>query len=420
MSGRAKTRIKVPKHPGVYKRLNVTGELIGYEARPRNRAGKEAPRTFSTLREAVQYKADVVAGRNHADARTPFDRYAREWCDTYKGRKSRMPDEETLSSYRFAIETYAIPFFGRTPLGEIKQVDLERFVEYLTAPPAKRGKGKGRLAKRPKPNTVRRYFAPMRALLATAKATDVLEVNQALGFYVKVRGEPRRAARPKYLTAEQTLALLEQIPPAHADLALLLSTTAARRSEPFKVRWENVSQDADGRPMISFPESKTQAGLEPIPLTPETARMLTRRRAEMGGAPDDLVFPSTTGTAIDPRNWARRVFKPAAERAGLVDKDGKVWATPHKLRHGVATLMAESGYNAHDISRILRHADGGRLAQQTYMHPTVKSIDFLDDARRKARQARRGAPTRAHTAPTPRPKNAAYQPKLKSTKSLQN
>ena len=47
---------------------------------------------------------------------------------------------------------------------------------------------------------------------------------------------------------------------------------------------------------------------------------------------------------MDDHNYRRRVFKPAAKRAGVP------WATPHKLRHGMASLMAEHGYGAADIA----------------------------------------------------------------------
>ena len=125
--------------------------------------------------------------------------------------------------------------------------------------------------------------------------------------------------------------------------------------------------------MLRFPKSKTEAGLQPIPLTPDAARMLTRRRARADASDDDLIFPSAAGNPYDRRAWTRRVFKPAARRAGVP------WASPHMIRHGVATLMAEQGYEAHDIARMLRHADGGALAQRTYMHPKVRNVDFLDD-----------------------------------------
>ena len=47
--------------------------------------------------------------------------------------------------------------------------------------------------------------------------------------------------------------------------------------------------------------------------------------------------------------------------------------------------MAERGYQAHDIANMLRHADGGTLAQRTYMHPKVRAVDFLDDVLGEAR-----------------------------------
>ena len=58
---------------------------------------------------------------------------------------------------------------------------------------------------------------------------------------------------------------------------------------------------------------------------------------------------------------------------------GVPWATPHKLRHGMASLMAERGYGAADIAALLGHADGGVLALKTYIHPKVRAVDFVDD-----------------------------------------
>jgi integrase len=114
----------------------------------------------------------------------------------------------------------------------------------------------------------------------------------------------------------------------------------------------------------------TEAGLQPIPPTPETARTLTRRRERCGRGSR---LPPRQGRRVRSRNWTRRHFKPAAERAGVP------WASPHKLRYGAATLMAERGYQAHDIAKMLRHAGGGALAQKTYMHPKVRAVDFIDD-----------------------------------------
>lgn len=100
-------------------------------------------------------------------------------------------------------------------------------------------------------------------------------------------------------------------------------------------------------------------------------RRLTKSRSVSPYAGDsDPIFPSSTGgTAIDSHNWRERVFNPASERAGVG------WATPHKLRHGLASLMVHEGYSAAQIAAHLGHADGGVLALRTYIH-----ADRLDDA----------------------------------------
>jgi integrase len=72
---------------------------------------------------------------------------------------------------------------------------------------------------------------------------------------------------------------------------------------------------------------------------------------------------------MDAHDYRRRVFRPAARRAGVP------WATPHKLRYGLASLMAHNGYSPAQIAAHLGHADGGVLALRTYIH-----ADALDDA----------------------------------------
>ena len=107
-----------------------------------------------------------------------------------------------------------------------------------------------------------------------------------------------------------------------------------------------------------------------------TARLLTRRRSEAVFAADEgSIFPSIVGTEIEPHDWRRRIFKPAAERAGVP------WATPYKLRHGLASLMAAEGFSAAQIAARLGHADGGVLALKTYVHADgLESADFIDEA----------------------------------------
>lgn len=64
------------------------------------------------------------------------------------------------------------------------------------------------------PATVRRYYAPVRALLATAYEDGKLRTNPAAGVRVVVK-QAARETTPKWLTAEQTRDLLAAMPAAH-------------------------------------------------------------------------------------------------------------------------------------------------------------------------------------------------------------
>ena len=214
------------------------------------------------------------------------------------------------------------------------------------------------------PAAVRRYYAPVRALLATAFEDGQIRTNPALGVRVIVRDV--RVQASKWLTAEETRALLSEIPAQHSDLAYLLAATGCRISEALGARWADI----DGGEW-TVRRSKTEAGLRVISLSPETLRRLVVRRSQSAYAgSSDPLFPTRTGTPIDPHNWRQQVFNPAAKRAGVE------WATPHKLRHGVASMMARDGYSASEIANYLGHADGGALALKVYVHTQGPAPDF--------------------------------------------
>ena len=209
-------------------------------------------------------------------------------------------------------------------------------------------------------------------MLATAYEDDLLLRNPASGVRVIVKDE--RPAKRKRLTADETKGLLAQIPVDHADLAFVIAATGLRIGEAFALVWADFATGSDG-PTLTVSKSKSEAGRRTIPLSPATAKRLTRRQTARKPRMGDPIFANEHGQALDPHNWRRRVFNPAAMRAG-VD-----WATPHSLRHGMASLMADHGYTAAQIASHLGHADGGVLAQRTYIHPVmIEAPAFVDEA----------------------------------------
>jgi integrase len=363
----SRQRVPVAGHPGVYQR----GDR--YAVRYRDHRGAERQRMFRTLTEAKRFKATADSGDRQHGSRERFDRYADRWIESYVGRTAKGLDDGTREGYRDSLRLYAKPFLGALKLDQIDAPRLREYVEHLAT--HRRTLTSGKQADKPMSvGSVRRHFAVVRALLATAHEDGELATNPAYGFRVVVRGAKLAPSRPKRLSAAETVALLSALPVEHQDLACFLAATGVRISEAIAARWSDYSHE-DGRPVLHIRESKTLAGVRTIPLGPELARRMTARRAAATYAADaDPMFPSMTGTPIEPHNWRRRVFIPAREAAGLD------WATPHMLRHGLASLMADSGSGAAEIAAHLGHADRGVTALRWYITPAMHEAPLAADA----------------------------------------
>jgi len=347
--------LPVPNHPGIYTR--GSRYVVVYRVR-----GAQRKRAFRTLTEARRFKGKADHGEPVSASRESLVAYAERWMSGYGGRTSGGLAASTRASYEDTMGRVIVPYFRRTApsvkLDEVTPSMLRAFIASV----ASRGLS---------PATVRRYFAPLRAMLATAYEDDLIVRNPAAGVRVVVADE--RPVKRKRLTPGETRALLAEMPAAHSDLAFVLAATGLRISEALGLAWRDFARDDDGRPVLVVRRSKTAAGRRSVQLSTETSRRLTRRRAEVqAGGEDDPVFANSYGRAMDACNYRRQIFKPAAERAGVP------WATPHGLRHGMASLMADTGLTAAQIASHLGHADGGVLAQRTYIHPAAVDVSFLD------------------------------------------
>jgi integrase len=343
--------IAVEGHPGIFKRGNRYVDTWKHR-------GQAKRRSYRTLTQAVRGRAQRIASEGEPVGHRRFDAYAREWLDTYTGRTSRGVRKSTMDSYRYAIESKAIPHFGTAKLGDITAPDVRDYVRKL----AKQG-----LTAR----TIRRYLAPLRALFAQAVEDGHLTTNPTVSVRVVVPGE--RRYRPKTLTADEIKRLVREVPERHRDLVWFLAYTGVRISEALAAVWGDLGQE-DGRPVLFIPDSKTDAGVRAVPLAPEFNRRLVKRRAAARWADEgDPIFPSAVGTHIDRRQWHRRVWTPARQRAG-------VEATPHTLRHSLASLLFEQGHNAAQVAAWIGHDDPS-FTLRTYVHARdTGTADFLDDA----------------------------------------
>ena len=109
----------------------------------------------------------------------------------------------------------------------------------------------------------------------------------------------------------------------------------------------------------------------------QTVMALLKAKAKVRRLNTDLVFPSRTGTLIDP-NHLRRALRTATTRVGLQDFHF------HDLRHTFATRLVQAGVDLYKVQRLFGHKTP--MMTQRYAHHYPESlrggVEILDRRRR--------------------------------------
>ena len=345
--------------PGVYKRGS------GYVVRFRDPQGKQRQRAARTLAEARRLRSelttDVVRGECRPDTKITFAAYADSWKGSYAGRTSRGLRPETMESYKRGIDR-AVDHFGRGKLAEIGPADIKGYARALS------NEGLS-------PGTVRRYLAPVKAMLATATEDGLLRANPSAGLRLGTAVvEPvDREEQVKALTPEQLSALIETTPEGpRRTMLLVMAPTGLRLSEVLGLRWSSFDRTGRLRVRERVREGragppKSRASAREVPISASLARELAELRLMSPYSRDeDFIFPSSTGRAQFSRNLYRW-FKPTTEKAGAP------WAGFHTLRHTAASRWLLSGVTIAQVALLLGHEDPS-FTLRTYIHMLPRDL----------------------------------------------
>jgi integrase len=369
------------KVPGVYRRGSRYAVIC------RDRHGRQHQRSAASFAEARLLKsaltAAVARGEYRALSGVTFAEYFPEWIASYAGRTSRGFREQTRQEYKRDLERHALPFFGGTRLAEIEPRDIKRFIAALI---------EDGLSSR----SARRRLAPLRALLATAVEDGLVRSNPAAGVRI-----PRSPAdridhdHSKALNEDELRRLLHELPTGSRLFVQFLAHTGLRFSEAIGIRWGDVDFE-QGRLHVrrrlyhGIDAPKSQYGRRAIPLSPQMLTSLAGlRRSSNYHDEGEPVFATRAGTPLNYANLYRRVFKPAAQRAGVP------WAAFHTLRHTCATILFRNGLNAKQVQLWLGHHSPA-FTLDVYVHLSVDDLpdpgflDELTDARVLTRNSNGG------------------------------
>ncbi len=288
--------------------------------------------------------------------------YLDYWLTNVVAVKNRVRTQEL---YEQTIRLHLNPALGRIRLTKLSVQDVQRVVN------AQVEAGTGA-------RTIQNTRGVLRAALSRAEREELVARNVAK--LVDIPVYHRKPITP--WTADQVTQFLATARDHRWFGAyVFLVTYGLRRGEVLGLRWRDIDLEASRLTVaaqlqrvgneLQTVDVKTEAGHRVLPIIPLIRAVLLEQQAlqneqhwpELSDDLNDLVFRSSTGTPIEPKNLVRD-FHQLREDAGLPR------ITVHHTRHIAATLLKNLGVPARDAQLILGHAQV-TTTQQIYQHADI-------------------------------------------------
>lgn len=256
--------------------------------------------------------------------------------------------------YETAVRLYLRPSLGRYKLTELSVPLVQMFLNR-------------HLADGKSVRNVQIMREVLRAAL-TAACREELLVRNVAGL-VRLPKWERGDIKP--WTADETRRFLRAAEPDPLYPAfVLLVHYGLRRGEVLGIRWQDVDLDENvlqirqqvrrSQGALEVGPLKTRAGRRDLPLL-SAVRQVLPKVPTFG--PDDLVFTTGSGRAVEPHNFARSFHR-------ICEQHGIRRIRLHDVRHTTATLLKDSGVPARDAQLILGHSTV-TITQEIYQHDNM-------------------------------------------------
>jgi integrase len=289
--------------------------------------------------------------------------------------------ETTKASYADNVRLHLKPAFGRVRVMALSPQHILDFIRL------KREQGYS-------DRTIQYCCAILRAALNQALAWG--EVHRNAVALVRLPA-PRSAARADLDAQSQRRLLMAAKESRYFSLFLVIATLGLRRGEALALHWQDVDLDAGTANIVQslqrvprkgllFSTPKNPSSRHVVELPSQIVDLLREHRlrqlqerlaAGSRWTENDLVFPSTVGTPVEPRN-VNRHFKTICNKAGFGDQ------TIHDLRHAAASIAYAAGLDTKAIQEVLRHSRHQttvdlyvHLERGTHREATQKIADAL-------------------------------------------
>ena len=312
----------------------------GYQVRYRAPDGTQHKKTFVRRGDAERFAAGVEVDKlrgEWVDPRLGTMTFA-EWVEKWQATEGRLRSS-TRAQHKSILANHILPKFGRSRLLAIRQEDVAAWAAQLVT---------AGLA----PATVLKAYQVFSHLMAAAVVARRIPRSPCVG--VRRLLPEVHEAEMRFLTEDQVVTLAEAMNERYRAFVLLGAYGGLRRGELLGLRRHRVLAVRSavevveilglvaGRPVFGPPKSR--AGRRVVTIPRPVMEVVANHMVRHSSPTSDLVFAAPRGGPFSPRNFARRVWEPAVERAGL---------TPlriHDLRHTAVGFWIEAGLTESEIA----------------------------------------------------------------------
>ena len=287
-----------------------------------------------------------------------FESWAMEWLATYK--KGKVKEHTYLFTYASNVEKYIVPYFGKSRISSIRQIDVQKYFNSV------RAEDGAFLSK----SVLEKQKMILKSIFDAAIDNDLCARNPVKNIIIT----DRRGTQERNVYSRSEADSVIQYANSHSLWGIVIMLqTGIRRSELLGLKWSDIdfSQktihiqrsvvQTKGEIVIGDPKTKTSNRY--IPFSDDLLDTLFR----MNRCGDYVVG---TNKPQSPSTFAKHFSKAMHE---ISQATGAPILTPHELRHTYGTLLRDSGADIYTIQKVMGHSDISVTAG-IYVHNDIEVL----------------------------------------------
>lgn len=325
--------------------------------------------------KAEQYKINKALEEVTGEVynRSPlFKKVASDFLELKKG---TVKNSTYNFTYYLPAEKYIIPYFGNTPISDIRKNDVELYLK------------KTQKSNDFSSETIRKHYICLNQIFNNAYQNGLINRNPCTG----IKLTSTQKSQKRIYTPEESSLVLEYCTYHRfgLDVHLMLSYGISR-SELLGIRWADIdlenavieinqgvveAKNPDtGRTELVIGAPKNEFRQRVIPISAETVDLLKQQYCNRPFS--EYVISNQKGKACSPSTWHERHYK--VFMTDMVDYYAAYNISvpalnPHELRHTRTSLWVNDDINLYAVASVMGWADL-KMLRKRYAHPDIEKI----------------------------------------------